>query len=193
MTIGVYEIIAPDGCRYIGSSVRSVENRLSYHWARLASGQHYSAGLQEAYDKHGREGLRVKITTCREPRVAEQKKLDYWRARGKAFNVQPRADSPAGTRRTKEQKQRSSESAKARCSPEWRAAVSERVKRQHAEGRFGYDPNTAKKRTKWDRSKPHGLAGRKQSTEHVRAAQEAKTRKHNERYRKSLEEKEKYQ
>ena len=30
-----------------------------------------------------------------------------------------------------------SDEAKARCTPEWRAAVSERVKRQHAEGKFG--------------------------------------------------------
>lgn len=30
-----------------------------------------------------------------------------------------------------------SERAKARCTPEWREAVRERVKRQHAEGKFG--------------------------------------------------------
>lgn len=191
MTIGVYELIAPDGRRYIGSSVRSVENRLSYHWARLAKGLHYNAALQEAYGVYGRGEFVIKITASLDPLEAEQKKLNYWRARGKAFNIHPRSDSAKGAKRSAASKAKASAAAKNRCTPTWRAAVSERVKRQHAEGRFGYDPEAVQRRKKWVRTKPHGLCGRKQSPEHIRAAQEARTRKHNERYRKSLLEKEK--
>jgi hypothetical protein len=41
-----------------------------------------------------------------------------------------------GLKRSAELRARMSEAAKRRCTPEWRAAVSERVKLQHQQGRF---------------------------------------------------------
>lgn len=174
MTIGVYEIIAPDNTRYIGGSRRSVENRLSYHKAVLARGTHYNRAFQAAVDAYGWGAFRVRVTEDPDPIAAEQRKLNYWRARDKAYNIHPNASSAKGTSYTKEQRAVQADKAKARCTPEWRAAVSERVKRQHEEGRFGYNLETVKRRKPWDRSKPHGLKGRKQSPEHIAAAVAAK-------------------
>lgn len=42
-----------------------------------------------------------------------------------------------GQRRTEETKKRMSEAAKARCTDEWKQEVSNRVKKQHADGKFG--------------------------------------------------------
>ena len=174
--IGVYEIIAPDGMRYVGGSKRSVENRLSFHKARLRAGAHYNTGLQEAYDRYGWEAFSVRVTESDDPVAAEQRKIDYWLPRGKLFNRHPSASSAKGSKYTEAQKKHQSEKAKARCTPEWRAVVSERVKKQHEDGRFGYDVVTAKRREKWDRSRPHGLKGRKQTPEHKAAVQAARLR-----------------
>lgn len=43
----------------------------------------------------------------------------------------------AGATRSEETKKRMSAAAKARCTPEWRAEVSERVVAQHKAGKFG--------------------------------------------------------
>jgi hypothetical protein len=79
-----------------------------------------------------------------------------------------------GVPMSEEVKTKLAAAAKARITPEWRAMVSARAKKQHAEGKFGYAPATAKKRKAWDRTQPHGLVGRKQTPEHKAAVQKAR-------------------
>jgi group I intron endonuclease len=140
-TKGVYEIVcARNKKRYIGGSRTSIENRIAFHKAQLRNRKHYNAVLQKDWEKFGEGSFIFRIILiCDRSKVheEEQKQLDYWRSRRLYYNRQPSAKSAKGTKYTKEQRQIQSEKAKARCTPEWRAAVSARVKKQHAEGKFG--------------------------------------------------------
>lgn len=141
MTIGVYSITCTGtNKRYVGSSRRSIENRFSHHQALLKKRCHHNTEMQNDYNKFGVEKFKwVIVLECPKELtfVEEQYRIEYWKSRGKCYNVQPNARSAIGTRYTEEQKKRISISAKERCSPEWRATVSERVKAQHKAGKFG--------------------------------------------------------
>lgn len=141
MTVGVYAIICTvTNKRYIGSSRRSIENRFSNHLSTLKKGAHYNAELQADYNALGPANFECKILVeCSAAVVLaeEQYRIDYWKARNKCYNVHPNARSALGTKYTEDQKRRQAVSAKNRCTPEWCAAVSERVKAQHKAGKFG--------------------------------------------------------
>lgn len=177
MDTGAYELLCgPTKQRYIGSSGRSVSNRLSHHWATLSKGAHYNAALQDAFNKFGRSAFRTIWHPCA-PDAAiliEQRKITYWLARGLCFNKHLKAESASGFKLSAAQREAMAVAAKERCTLEWRAAVSERVKKQHAEGRFAYDPATAKRHKPWKHNGPHGLKGRKQTPEHIAAVQAAR-------------------
>ena len=49
--IGIYEISTPNGNTYVGSS-RNIFNRWSAHRGELRRGNHHSARLQAAFNKH---------------------------------------------------------------------------------------------------------------------------------------------
>lgn len=150
---GVYEIVcAPTHERYVGAS-RSMHHRCRKHRRQLLSGRHYTRRLQEAFDKFGIENFYVleKEVPLAQLMAEEAKVIDKWRKKNLCFNEQGGSD--------------------------WRERVSARVKRQHAEGKFGYDPATAKKRIPWDRSRPHGLKGRKQTPEHLAALAASRRKK----------------
>lgn len=164
---GVYEIVNPaSGCRYVGASERCIRNRLAFHKARLRNGKHGNPDLAAAFAKLGWEGFEVYVTPLDKDVVLaeESKKIDYWSARGKCMNYMRqgrrlRFSTPSDGSQ--------SEKAKARCTPEWRAAVSKRVRQQHADGRFRY--NLASVKPRKVPGSTHGLKGRKQSPEHLAA------------------------
>jgi hypothetical protein len=126
--------------RYVGGSLRSIENRFSFHKTRLNQGVHYNEELQKAWRTYGSQNFKFTITWCGPKhlvRAEEQKRLNYWRSRQLVYNEHPSAFSPKGAKHTAETRQQLSISSKARCTPAWRAVVSARVKQQHAQGKFG--------------------------------------------------------
>lgn len=142
---GVYEIRSlTTGMRYIGGSTYSVENRVRYHKTRLGQGRHHNGPFQRAFNEEGGwSAFVVTVTELPKEEVAneEVRRILYWTKRGKAYNL-------AGSARNKFNRPSDgtqSRKAIARCTPEWRAAVSARVKKQHAEGKFG--------RSTWRKSK----------------------------------------
>lgn len=134
--------------RYVGSS-QSMLHRAKRHRMGLRAGKHNCRALQASFDA-GHTLIVVFIGAGgEEPLIAqERRRIALWASRGKCLNF--------------------------RATPEGSAAASAKAKKQHEEGRFGYDKETAKHRVKWDRSRPHGLSGRKQTEEHKLAARKAR-------------------
>lgn len=134
-TVGVYELISRStGFRYVGSSSYSVENRLAYHKTRLKQGRHYNDALQAAYNTEGGwDAFKVVMYGVEDVKAMELSKIRYWSRRGKCYNLA----GSTGKRFNKPSDGSQSRAAKARCTTEWRAAVSERVKDQHKRGKFG--------------------------------------------------------
>ena len=175
-TIGTYEILCLiNNRRYIGGSSRSIENRFSYHKSILNQNVHYNRHLQRDWNKYGSSKFEFRITcVCLKSEViaCEQKKLDYWKDRDLAYNLSPNSKDCTGSKRTKNQRKHLSESAIARCTPEWRKAVSKRVKLQHTNGNFGQKTWTAsskriahRKISLALRGKPGGRLGKKATLE----------------------------
>lgn len=136
--VGVYVVTCLEtSFRYVGSSGKCVGNRISYHRAALKKGYHYNRNMQKDYDLYGWDAFDVKIfPSSADARLnEEQKKIDYWKARGLCYNLHPNAVSAVGHILPEDPKR--GLRAKERCTPEWRAAVSERVKAQHAAKKFG--------------------------------------------------------
>ena len=98
--------------------VRSV-----YH-SRVVMAEHLGRQLTKQEHIHHKDGnkLNDKIDNLEILSSSEHKRL-HMRESPPKWNVE--------TAKSMSQK------SKDRCTPEWRAAVSERVKRQHAEGKFG--------------------------------------------------------
>ena len=139
-TIGVYQIRCKrNGWRYFGGAERSIENRHSVHFSKLNAGLH-TRRLQEDYDKYGPKAFVTEVLVeCRKSdvRKIEQEYLDKYFGK-KCYNVHPKANSPLGCKFDPAGHERRSAKATARCTAEWRAAVSARVKAQHAAGNFGH-------------------------------------------------------
>lgn len=140
-TIGVYVIrCKTTNNRYVGGSLRSIENRFSHHTACLNDRKHHNRFLQKEWDDYGCDEFTFKITKvcCKEDVAAEeQRQLDYWKSRNLCYNIAPKAYSNKGVKWSEESKINCAVKAIARCTPEWREAVSERVKQQHEKGMFG--------------------------------------------------------
>lgn len=137
--IGVYAIhcLITDR-RYIGSSI-NIENRWATHRSELNLNKHYSVDLQKDYNLYGKDQVVYSVIECVEKEHNLKRREQYWIDFYKKtmYNRSPSAFSVKGTKRTEEQKKHSSVKAKARCTEEWKEAVSERVKRQYEEGKFG--------------------------------------------------------
>jgi hypothetical protein len=63
MTCGVYEIVAPSGSRYVGSSVDMRVREKSHFWM-LRKGTHHSRALQAAWNKYGSRLLFRPLLVC---------------------------------------------------------------------------------------------------------------------------------
>lgn len=168
---GVYEIKCGGPKRYIGSSGRCIGNRISHHRATLRSGNHYNKSLQAAYNEHGEAAFSVRYWSMppKDALEAEQKKLDYWMARGLAHNKHPVVTSSKGHKWTEASKKNGSEKALARCTPEWRAAVSARVKAQHAAKKFGsatWSEEARRSIAEKAKGRPNKMKGKKMPPEH---------------------------
>ena len=139
--IGVYQIrCKANGFRYIGGSKRSIENRISVHLFHLRNGTHPNSFLQIDWSKYTATAFAfeiIKLCTAVQVILEEQKLITKWLKKKKCYNIQPFADSPIGSQRTPEQRAATQKAAIKRCTPEWRAAVSARVKEQHKRGKFG--------------------------------------------------------
>jgi group I intron endonuclease len=128
--------------RYVGSSASSIENRWSWHRANLRGGK-YSSDNQMMKDwlLYGEPSFQfsvAKYCVSREDCLREETRLiKYWMARGLCYNRHPTAYGPKGSKHSEDSKIKISIASKSRCTPQWRKAVSERVKRQHAAGKLG--------------------------------------------------------
>jgi group I intron endonuclease len=170
--VGVYVVrCVATGMRYVGSSGVSVWNRISYHKAALRKGYHHNPPMQHEYAEHGEESFVFEVTPCSadERLKEEQKKIDYWSSRGKCYNRHPNADSARGVKHARSPER--STKAFDRCTPEWRAAVSLRVKEQHAAKKFGRSTWTAEAEASMSaklKGRPSVMLG-KHHTEEARA------------------------
>jgi len=124
---------------YVGSGV-NIENRWSVHKTLLKKGIHHSSKLQRAWDKYGSEEFLFEIIeVCSRSRLIkmEQKYLNMF-ADQKNYNCQPRAFSPLGYKHTEATKKKLRKACRWWVEdPEYQRRKSERVKAQHAAGKFG--------------------------------------------------------
>ncbi len=140
-TTGVYVIICHvNQFHYVGGSRACVLNRFGWHKFALRHNHHCNKQLQHDWNSFGENNFSFKLLkACVASKVIkeEQKVIDYWESKNLLYNIQPLAGTALGFNLTATQRKRASSSAKARCTPAWRKAVSERVKLQHKQGRFG--------------------------------------------------------
>jgi group I intron endonuclease len=160
--VGVYQVRCKvNSWIYIGGSERSRLNRWSCHRAQLRTGVHYSKKLQEDWSKYGEKKFVFEVLEdCSKKKVRdrEQYYLDLHFGK-KCYNVQPNARSGLGSKRDPANHDARSAKASARCTKEWRAAVSARVIKQHAEGNFGASTWTEESRHLLSESLSKALKG----------------------------------
>jgi hypothetical protein len=129
---GVYSILCiPERINYFGQSMRSIENRFSWHKSQLKNGKHNNPFLQEAYNKYGAAAFQYRVEFLTndkfEAKQEEQNLILHWEnfnyyhddvdwsARNRAI-----AEAHAITRKT----------------PEWKAMQSDLTTKQHLAGKF---------------------------------------------------------
>ncbi len=93
---GIYSIDAPNGDRYVGSTV-DFDKRRSQHFVELQKGTHKNRYLQRGYSEHGGllEFKRVLICIPEDLLMYEQRMLDAFKP---VYNIALRADSVLGTK-----------------------------------------------------------------------------------------------
>lgn len=93
---GIYSIDAPNGDRYVGSTV-DFDKRRSQHFAELEKGTHKNRYLQRGYSEHGGrlEFNRVLICSPEDLLLYEQRMLDAF---APVYNISTKADSVLGTK-----------------------------------------------------------------------------------------------
>ena len=167
MASGIYKIEnAVNGRRYIGSAVHLV-NRWASHRRGLRKGEHRNRYLQRAWQKYGEDAFRfVVLEAVADPVdlvAREQVHIDAWAARGKLYNLAPRAGSCLGTKRTAASKAKSrAANLGQKRSDEARAAMSEAQKRSNVanpEFRAMRLGQLVAARQKMDRAKQKAAAG----------------------------------
>lgn len=132
---GVYGVCFNGVVVYVGSSERCMNNRMSYHKALLRSGNHSSRRLQSCWDQTSPELTFVVIEVC-DPDVAREREAHWSRVYAETILN----EWPQGTERhiTEEERVNKRAGAQRRVEkPGHREHLSERARRQHAEGRFG--------------------------------------------------------
>lgn len=130
---GVYAIVHIDaGVVYVGSTGRCIYNRLSWHTTKLRAGEHKSDGLQGLWDRDGDDAFRyVVLELCEDHLDAEK----VWAS---MFDGLMNNRVPGSYVRTNEDRQKISEGrARYLDTPGARESLSERARKQHAQGNFG--------------------------------------------------------
>lgn len=117
---GIYSITNKiNGLIYVGSSVKCIKTRWSYHLRDLRANKHHSFKLQNSYNKYGENSFKFKVLEVIEDTSiildAEQKYLDNLKP---FFNINPVAVNCTGRKFSEESKKKMSESAKKRGLPE---------------------------------------------------------------------------
>lgn len=133
LTPGVYSILCrPNKMRYFGKSVRSIENRFSWHRAQLKNGKHNNPELQADYNKYGPDAFEYCIEFIsddpQEIEAEEQLLISQW----KCYNYFYNEEADFSERNKKIAKGHS----RVRKTPEWKEMQSELTKQQHREGKF---------------------------------------------------------
>lgn len=138
--VGVYQI----RCKrnryvYIGSAERSMLNRWSSQQATLKGNHHHNKDLQRDWNRFGPDAFVFEvIEVCTKSRVRSREQYYLDKHFGnRCYNRQPNSRSAKGAKRDKESRSIQAAAAAARCTPEWRAAVSKRVTLQSKRGKFG--------------------------------------------------------
>lgn len=130
---GVYAIVHVDeGVVYVGSTGRCIYNRLSWHTTKLRAGNHKSEGLQQLWDRYGEGSLRYVVLELCEDHIGAEKE---WAS---MFDGLMNNRVPGNYVRTVEDRRKISEGrARYLNTPGARESLSERARKQHAEGNFG--------------------------------------------------------
>lgn len=145
-----------NGKSYVGSAI-NILSRWSVHLCELRAGTHYNKYLQRAWRKNGERSFQFSVLeTC--PKAALISREQFWMDRlgvvSAGYNIQPRARSNAGIRRSDQTLAKMRASAQRRVErPGHREHLSERAKKQWAKGRIGLKrPRSAEERAKISRS-----------------------------------------
>ena len=118
--VGVYAITClPTGKQYIGSAAQSFRIRWNLHRSRLRRGIHHSRYLQRAWVKYGEDAFEFRVLVICRPVDAVFYEQRLVEGLSPEFNVSEVRGSGFGRSKT----------------PEQRQAVSERLKREWADGR----------------------------------------------------------
>jgi hypothetical protein len=130
---GVYSILCvPLKKLYFGKSIRSINNRISWHRAQLKNHKHNNFDLQADYDLYGPENFKysVEFETDNEQEAIteEQNLIASWECYNKFFND----DADWSSRNSAISYGHSI----VRATPEWKEMQSELTRKQHTEGRF---------------------------------------------------------
>ena len=131
---GVYSILCvPTATLYFGSSMRSIENRFSWHRAMLKSGRHNTPGLMADYLEHGPEAFVYQYEFLTDDPAEAKEEEQNLIAKYESYNHfhNPTADFSEKNRRI------SAAHAETRATPEWKEMQSELTAEQHRQGKFG--------------------------------------------------------
>jgi hypothetical protein len=131
---GVYSILcAATGVLYFGSSMRSIENRFSWHRSMLKHGKHNTPGLMQAYEEHGAESFIYQYEFITDDPIAAMEEERNLILRYESYNhyFNPDADFSARNEMI------SIAHEATRKTQKWKDMQSELAKKQHEDGKFG--------------------------------------------------------
>lgn len=99
MTCGIYEILGPNGKRYVGQTI-DFTKRKGEHFRSLRRNMHKCRHLQAAFNKHGEQAFKFRIIErCHADKLTER---EQFYMTGKLYNTAPAAGSLRGIKRTPE-------------------------------------------------------------------------------------------
>jgi len=136
MTSGIYKIECK-GKLYIGSAVY-YEKRMSNHIATLRGQYHPNKHLQRSYNKYGKKSLVFSLVEeCSKEQLIKREQF-FIDVLQPAFNMQPKAGSCLGVKRSEEFKRKMRKhQLRISADPVERKLRSLRAKKQHHEGKLG--------------------------------------------------------
>lgn len=115
MITGVYLIKNKlTGDCYVGSSIKSIEDRWRYHRRDLNGNKHHSSRLQNSWNKYGSEQFEFSIVEECSPVLCIEREQHFIDTLNPSFNMNPTAGNCFGRKFSSESKQKMSESAKKR-------------------------------------------------------------------------------
>lgn len=158
MVTGVYVIwCKPEKKAYVGESGH-VSNRFAHHRFKLRQGTHDIVSLQKDWDKYGEHAFQFRILEEAPSRPEREQLEAEWIVRldavSQGYNT-ALFSTGGGCKRSQATKQKQSEAAKIRnADPEYNKMISDRCKRQHAEGNLVLSPASRQKIANANRGKP---------------------------------------